>query len=187
MAVIIGNPYGYPIAQQKTKSSFFLNDSIGYVIAGGDANSTATIGNVLKTTDGGKTWTNPYGAAISFISDLDGLYFLTPQYGFVSSTDYYNPAVYNTADGGTTWNKLNVPDGFMKVQFMTNTIGYAINSNQQTPHFYKTTDGGSTWSLVFSPPFPIITFHFVDSNVGFLLNNQGYLNMTSDGGATWKP
>ena len=81
---------------------FFLNEQIGWVVgASGDD------GLVLKTTDGGGNWevTRVHGSSLYFtrVVFLDLLRGFT--LGSIKIGDQYYSAIWETQDGGATWNE----------------------------------------------------------------------------------
>src|SRR5690348_3443483 len=80
---------------------FFANDSIGYM--------TDNNGDILKTVDGGVQWTTNTPL-------LGGLYFLSPDTGFASSS-----GIYKTVNGAISWSKMtSINDAVSGVSFPSN-------------------------------------------------------------------
>ena len=78
---------------------FFTSDKVGYAY-GGFAGEHGSFGTLLKTIDGGNTWTemnslNEFVNCLSFTNDQTG-------YAFT-----YNNNIYKTTNGGDTWTLLN--------------------------------------------------------------------------------
>jgi len=91
----------------------FPSDSIGYVAEQGPNQG----GFVIKTTDGGTTWTeSSIGAPVGF----SGIGFATETVGWVGS----DTATFETDDGGTTWSE---------VRFGSSTEGEDINRFRMLP------------------------------------------------------
>ncbi|MGE5314966.1 MAG: YCF48-related protein [Acidobacteriota bacterium] len=104
---------------------------------------------VLKTTNGGATWTSvagssfPGGASgdcwrrIDFVSMNVG-YFYVSHVGKLAKT----------TDGGATWSEVpfisKVPE---LIKFYDASLGFAVTTNDApgVPWIYRTTDGGASW------------------------------------------
>ena len=86
-------------------SLWFVDDSVGY--------AGSNDGEVLKTTDGGRTWTASPEAAFPIVA----IHFETVQRGWFHTT---YPATFGTGDGGQTWIpdfafRREVPRGLLEV------------------------------------------------------------------------
>ena len=109
--------------------------------------------------------------------------------------------VLKTTDGGTTWQKLPVPDAdkldFRDVHaFDANSaiVMSAGEASEGKARFYKTLDGGRTWKLVYSTEQKGVFFDsmdFWDNQHGIAfsdpIDGRFYIIMTHDGGNSWKP
>ncbi len=85
------------------KDLYFLDENTGWAktrYTKSDSNWTTHIyGSLLKTTDGGNSWTTQIDGEF-LIADMD---FLNENYGWVSTSDGYT---YKTTDGGNYWKKI---------------------------------------------------------------------------------
>ena len=105
--------------------------------------------------------------------------------------------VIRTADGGTTWTKLGVPDAasldFRDVDAITATSAYILSIGPgPASRIYKTTDAGATWTLQFTNQEPKGFFDamaFWDDRRGLVMGDSidGRFDIlrTMDGGSTW--
>lgn len=126
----------------------FVNDSIGFVANG-------NYGSVMKTVDGGSTWTGiylPSGNAWAM-----SLFMFNKDTGMVVSE---NGKIWKTINGGTNWIGPQVigPYDLMDITFFNDSIGYIVggeNSNYifHPPNYppvgakiYVTSNRGLTWS-----------------------------------------
>jgi hypothetical protein len=165
---------------------------------------------MMKTTDGGATWTawdmRPWA------SILIDTFFTSPTRGWVvgGKTDEamptrsnVKPVVLLTEDGGQTWvNRVgNMPDQFpkgewgWKIQFLNDRVGFVSLENFTQGAILKTTDGGLTWTrLPLNDPQRNANLE----GVGFVDENHGWVggwgdaqfqrlssSETTDGGRTW--
>lgn len=155
----------------------FPSELTGYL--GGDN------GTLLKTIDGGNTWTQ-----VNSPEYLSGgnLNFLSNDTGFVAQ----NSAIFRTRDGGETWDitRVAVFSTINETFFVNDTLGFAYGYYSV---LFKTTDGGDTWQKI-----PYNTYidnvyecvRFADENNGYLISHEFphhdyILKRTTDGGQTW--
>ena len=129
----------------------FLDPLNGYVLVS-DPNS-----QVLRTNDGGLTWTAFY------YFGMQDIYFETMSVGYGIRTSGYTSYIIKTTDGGATFSDLFQIDSIEmnQVRFLDNMHGYAIGglycgsgTCTQKPALYETVDGGQTWSNI-TPSFLI--------------------------------
>ena len=175
---------GAPVSKGNTTQFDFVNENTGYCIAGGDIYSSASVGMVFKTTDGGKTWTATNKGLELIEDNLYSIDFIDDMIGYVSG-GYNDTKTFKTIDGGNTWNLIN-NYSFSQIKFINPLIGYGRTYN----NIYKTIDGGKTWknSFAFPDNNGIASFDFTDENDGFLVGQSGSpdLYKTTDGGTTWQ-
>lgn len=166
-------PVGYASSVYAIK---FVDNLNGY--AGGSS------GKVLKTTDGGATFTEitDFGSGSNY-----SLYFSDANTGYVpSGTD-----VYITTDGGTTWNPSTASDQTLR-GIAPSASGLVAIGNYGTS--LLSSDNGATWQ----PKFEYVTqemmreIHFVDANTGYApsgsttaADSLGFILKTTNGGDTW--
>lgn len=165
------------------------------------------LASIWHTADGGRTWTPqqlPAGASI-----VNRVEFVNAQTGWavgarIVGYDFgYRPrhrgAIYNTTDGGRTWNEQYVTaEGFTftAVDFVDASNGWAAgfphSSDYNGPCIFRTTDGGRTWVEQRAGSFnsQVRDIQFIDRNRGYAVGTA-YLGdgtamwRTLDGGATW--
>lgn len=121
---------------------YFLTEDIGFVSGRNDTGAT-----ILKTTDGGITWTELYN------SNIVGEYFWKLQvlesntdimFGSISSVVPNLGKLVKSLDGGATWTSYDAPETDIQA------VGF-INENQgwmggHTTGFHETLNGGETWT-----------------------------------------
>jgi photosystem II stability/assembly factor-like uncharacterized protein len=105
--------------------------------------------------------------------------------------------VVRTADGGTTWQKLTVPDAaeldFRDVDAVSETTAYVLSIGEAAAsRIYKTTDAGATWQKQFTNDVPKAFYDamaFWDAQRGLAISDsvsgKFVILMTKDGGRTW--
>lgn len=192
----------------------FPDPTHGFVVG---ANHTA-----YATTDGGQTWVRqqtplpadrvPAAGEIreATSSTITDVAFVDAQRGFAVST---SDAILATADGGTTWRKVELPQPlqvrpasewpdrapsiwqFNAVSFPDELNATAVG---ELGTIFKTTDGGATWTYKGDPAYGRLTdVDFIDSVHGQVAGTvrtrvagalEPYLALgTTDGGETWTP
>lgn len=105
--------------------------------------------------------------------------------------------VLRTADGGTSWTKLTVPDAealdFRDVDAISATTAYLLSiGSGPASRIYKTTDAGATWTRQFTNQEPkgfLDAMAFWDERRGLVMGDSidGRFDIlrTADGGRTW--
>ncbi|MFI1745404.1 YCF48-related protein [Thalassobellus sediminis] len=120
----------------------FLTEKIGFV--SGRNNSGAT---VLKTIDGGNTWTEIFNSNIIgeyvwklqiFENDTDIIF------GSISSISPNIGKLIKTTDGGINWDSFDAPEiDIQAIGFISENHGWM---GGHTTGFYETIDGGQNWT-----------------------------------------
>lgn len=109
-----------------------------------------------------------------------------------------NGSILRTADGGTTWQKLAVPDSekldFRDIDAVSEQTAYTLSIGPgEASRIYKTTNEGASWTLQFKNTDPKAFFDamaFWDANRGIAISDsvdgKVLILTTSDGGGNWK-
>ncbi len=148
--------------------------------------------SILRTKDGGNTWV-PY-LAQSVGALYDRCSFVDTSYGWETSRHY--ATIFETNDGGMTWDSIGHLDGTYPLgdmSFTTRTTGHvSMEGPGGESAIFKTTDGGGTWSVeLLGECASVPVFCFLDSMVGWfayascLFNDSMGVFRTTDGGAVW--
>lgn len=159
------------------------------IIAGQGAGA-ADVCTILRTTDGGKTYSNVFSAKASG-SLCWKLSFPTSDVGYVAVQDEAKgPASFaKTTDGGKTWTETTLPvkttalGGYpaIGIGFVTANVGWVAPEDPALP-VYRTTDGGQTWAVDSALKAPINRFRFVDKNTAYAIGaNVWKMNITYTG------
>ncbi|MDB5146156.1 MAG: hypothetical protein JWQ57_176 [Mucilaginibacter sp.] len=169
------NWFPIDVTDQAVKNTFFVTSNVGYAFT--DQAS-------LKTTDGGRSWKKNVSTGFS---DINSVYFIDEQTGFVCGSDR---TVLRTKNGGDTWEKITtVPLGeytnLFRVVFTSSKTGYILSAAGDV---VKTTDGGDSWTRVGVVVGDYMNdVYFVDDKTGYI--SAGWsgstLYKTIDGGVTW--
>ena len=181
-------------------SVYFTAADTGYVV--GDT------GTILKTADGGTTWSPLNGGTTR---DLYSVCFPTVDSGYVAGNA---GTALRTVDGGATWQRMMVGTGasLYSVYFTDANTGYAAGGGDKRfgpvlagpflDSIFKTTDGGNTWvgrKAVNFRDSTVVALHairFRNSRVGYAAGagnyrvgnrsvSSGIVLKTTDAGATW--
>lgn len=162
----------------------FSSERIGFASAG-VVYDGANGGILIKTIDGGESWTEisyPLGKAITglhFISNEIGFIAIDLYEGGITGTTRSGTSIYKTIDGGNTWLSVNtdVFSGdfrtFGKIFFRNEVEGYAQVSGVGA--FYITTDGGKTWNNESPNQSQNYLMSFPKGKTVYLLDNSGNL------------
>src|SRR5262249_41669481 len=109
-------------------------------------------GGIVKSTDGGATWTASMSGFRSVNANALAFDLADPATGYTASV---LAGVYRTNDGGTSWSSpVPVIGGGLSVQARTIATdpsdGMTIYAGGETgegfPPVFKSTDGGATWN-----------------------------------------
>ncbi|MCC6548782.1 MAG: hypothetical protein IT279_01805, partial [Ignavibacteriaceae bacterium] len=136
---------------------------------------------LIRTTDGGTTWTDipsPHGGSYNDIIAL------SPQKLWMVGD--YGRIVHST-DSGSTWQTQNslVQNSLTSVFFIDDNNGWAAGWEGT---LLRTTNGGTNWvkqTFTFTFTNQIRTVFFSDANHGWLAAGSRYAK-TTDGGNTWE-
>jgi photosystem II stability/assembly factor-like uncharacterized protein len=163
---------------------------IGQTCRSGSGPRSCT-GNLLVTSDGGRTWAStPVAIEGEFIGL--GRRMASDAWVFGSHT-YVNgvPPFVATHDGGITWHQLTAPAGTQGLIFRDASEGWAIIRSPpgigQVGHTDKTDDGGQTWSTV-GDDWCVCAGQVTMQQYGeWTIAPDGTLLHSDDRGATWRP
>ncbi len=137
-------------------------------------------GLVLRTTDGGDTWTD---LSWDTSRQLSSVYFRTESNGWIGAVG----VIFRTNNGGLSWTETSpiFYNTFERIDFIDNQTGYSSGWNG----LYKTINGGDTWrhcplriSQGYSSQYQ--DFHFINGNLGWMVGSQAVVDHTKDGGET---
>jgi photosystem II stability/assembly factor-like uncharacterized protein len=155
----------------------FLDENTGFI--------TGDSGVVLKTKNGGTTWTRlyagPYGLMDVHAVDSNFLYVSVASGG----------TVIKSADGGATWSVQTVEndstDRGMAIWFTSPLKGFVCIGKYPflNSKIFGTADGGLTWNAAYTSTAWISYLSFPDAAHGFATGSAGGVVTTTDSGATW--
>jgi photosystem II stability/assembly factor-like uncharacterized protein len=173
----------------------FADAEHGWALGVHTFGSSALPARVLFTDSGGADW--------RVISTLDfGIHqicFANQLHGFALHTSHSIP-VFETKDGGNSWFPRRdilqlVHGGFDSnwgdIVFADDQYGWIVfngdyNLYEGTRILLRTTDGGNTWEKINETGRGGFHYlHFLDRKHGWMVNNFGFIEVTTNGGQTW--
>lgn len=182
---------------------FFVDANNGWIGGAtpppGDDEGIGGPSALLATTDGGSTWQSRYNIPISIYR----VFFVDNMNGWASGS---KGVIYNTADGGLTWNaqrtEIEMGDGPLDLagdgvkqfaisglQFIDKDHGFAAASatEGEAGRMLVTSNGGVAWRRQWIlPGAGVRDVFFLNPNEGWALTDKGpYVNYTVDGGRSW--
>jgi photosystem II stability/assembly factor-like uncharacterized protein len=149
------------------------------VIASGSA------GTIIRTTDGGDTWSLVSSGTSEQLRDGS---FRDHAHGWICGD---NGTLLETADAGATWAPVTLPvqEEMRGVAFVDELNGWVsggpIGGATGDMVLLKTTDGGDTWDVQ-TTTFTMRMLWFVDADSGCAAGGNTLMR-TTDGGETWDP
>ncbi|MCD9017625.1 YCF48-related protein [Parachryseolinea silvisoli] len=143
----------------------FVNDNTGFIVNGYQ---------ILRTTDGGKTWgvqQNAQGNRIAF----------KDQIGYVVGD---NGSVYKSTHQGGGWTRVffGASDNLNGVSVIHPDTVFVTSGSQ----LFVTYDGGKSWTPRAVPGVAVVASVFTSSKTGHVAGSNGILAKTTDGGLTWR-
>jgi len=171
---------------KKLNTINFPSSSVGY-IGGNDS-------LLLKTIDGGETWTEVNYTGVTFLTDDDSilnLKFVTETIGYMTVGPY--GGTYKTIDGGSTWTQL-APAGVLCFNqglfFFDENNGFLGGSGCFIGEtIEKMTSGVLATTTINTPTNDaqnlVVDIDFLNSNFGLAASYSGYILRTTNGGLTW--
>lgn len=130
------------ISDAKCNNLFFVNSNIGWIV---------TEDAIYQTSNGGNSWTNHQITkdkvivlSVNFINSTEGwIAGYIPESGSFSPK-YGQGVIFQTIDGGTSWNPIKVESAekfFSTITFTDINKGWLFGRD----YLYRTFDGGKTW------------------------------------------
>jgi photosystem II stability/assembly factor-like uncharacterized protein len=129
----------------------FFDASTGFVCAATSSNVEQANALILRTRDGGATWSRVYRSARPF-ENCWKMHFPSRRVGYATVQNYEQGrtarVVVKTVDGGSTWRELSLADDarlqLFGIGFLDEHRGWVGGSTTG----YETRDGGAHWSPV---------------------------------------
>lgn len=131
----------------------FIDERIGFICGASDTNVEQSRAVILRTGDGGRSWSRVYEGPRSFELTWK-MSFPTETTGYVTVQSYNpDPAVTwrvfaKTMDGGLSWSEMPLVDNSAVRAFGVGFIDERHGWIGAAPNGFETRDGGATWSPV---------------------------------------
>lgn len=163
------------LSTQAINDFYFLDANNGF--------ATGYNGIILKTVDGGATWTfhGSLGAGT-----YRSIFFVNATTGFIAS---HGKLIKKTEDGGQNWTNWTSTETtfnhFFETRFFNETTGVAIGDGGS---IFRTTDIGANWTRVAITPAPtgqLWGLTVVSATTAYASGQVGQIFKTTDAGATW--
>ena len=141
-------------------------------------------GVVIKSADGGTSWTEVLGG--SGTDGIEAIAFTSTTTGFIGG---WNDYFAKTTDGGTTWTPITVGSNnwyFVDIEFWDANNGIAasvLNSGSNT--IYVTSDGGTTWTEATGINQNIQDVCYANASTLYAVGGDEKIAKSTDGGSTW--
>ncbi len=130
--------------------------------------AVGSYGTIIRTIDGGQTWTSQQSTTIETLFSLD---FVNANEGWAVGA---NGTILKTSNGGLTWVRQNSNVNFetlYDVDFIDSNYGWVVGNNGIILH---TIDGGITWVRVDSGTTkPLRAVYFVNPDTGWIVGANG--------------
>ncbi|WP_040626695.1 IPT/TIG domain-containing protein [Mucilaginibacter paludis] len=137
---------------------------------------------ILKTVDGGVTWTVSNTLAGAHYTKLQAL----SDNVIYAFSSYGTTALYSTTNGGGSWTTLTLPPTkITSVYFLSQTKGWATDLE----NFVYITTNGITWAKQndnLISPFQATRMQFVNDSTGYALNGTFQIYKTTNSGKIWE-
>jgi hypothetical protein len=167
--------------EQPVRMPAFLNETFG--VTGGGTGA----GKTHYTTDGGETWTKSEdsGGCIYGVEIVDDQTVWVC--GRIAGASFTTEGgIRLSTDGGQTWGKranYNPRPDLCQLSFLDTQTGWVANVGKLS----ITKDGGETWEEMTLPDGigTIAAISILTQNEGYVLDYDGNLYLTVDGGASW--
>ncbi len=166
-----------PVTYGQMNGVDFLDENTGWIVE----RTLTTPGNVLKTTDGGLTWTPNYIPSAFWLKSVS---FVNASTGWVLD---YDGQIFKTSDGGINWTNqyTNLTDPWLyEIFFINDQKGWVSTAFD----ILYTTNGGVNWDTIISPVSgSAMDIEFYNENIGYVVGLSSAFNFakSTDGGLNW--
>lgn len=172
---------------------YFVDEAVGYV--GGRGESSLSPGEItdavlLKTTDGGLTWSKQYLPEIREVKDL---YFFDTDNGLAifmlyDENNYLKNKLFATHDAGKTWEEVPMPNLTVRssqFEIGPSGVGVWVGENYSNSKYIRSNDQGVTWQEIPLSSTECNGVKFQNDLIGFAYCDGKYYK-TTDGGNSWE-
>ena len=156
---------------------FFLDENTGFA-----AGEHAGTGIIIKTTNGGISWSSVY--TTGSLLWVESIHFVNSLTGYACGKGGY---VYSTTNSGQNWSAQNLGCTKLEcIRFINASTGLTCGDgdNPNRGPIYKTTNGGSYWTKVNNSIYHMDKIFYLDANIVYASGDY-VIWKSSDGGNTW--
>lgn len=143
-------------------------------------------GLILRTTDGGKTWTEVTG--LPYVQAAQAVAFPTSSTGYLAYGNQDAMGIWTTADGGQSWTH-SWPPAPKDVLAAAGDVVFGLGEGTGGSRIpMRSTDGGTTWTALSTLPGNVSSITTPDGRTVFALTTVGKaaeILVSTNGGATW--
>jgi photosystem II stability/assembly factor-like uncharacterized protein len=140
-------------------------------------------GNVMKSTDGGDSWTLQ-NSILGIKANFNCLSFLDENYGFCAGD---SGRMIRTADGGSTWQLIDAKTS-VKINGILDVDKNVVLAVNHVGNILRSVDGGTTWTTVATEGYPeLFSIRMLRPNFITIAGANGTLIKSTDEGMTWSP
>ncbi len=157
------------------KNAFFWDNNFGWVVGYSGFTTGGNIqGVILKTTDGGNTWSSQLLGTF-----LTSVTFTTQQKGWIVGAQ---GSIFITLDGGTTWNNQTsgTSNLLYDIAFKNENDGITVGIGT----VLTTSDGGVNWVKKEVSSSTLYSVSYLSSGTAFIAGG-GKLYKSNDNGTNW--
>jgi len=170
-----GNTWSSRSTNFSLKSIYMVNSNLGF--------AAGTGGSILRTTNGGESWTVNI---IETIASFTSIYFSNINTGHVVGL---GGRYFKTTNGGITWINKVPPStkNYYSVQFVDGYTGY-ITGGWAASTIMSSNNGGDVWNELLSGASGIrlYTSCFLDEYTGYVAGRNGVIMKTENAGVNWQ-
>lgn len=171
----------------KIRDLSFVDQSIGYAVAFGNAQNDGMLYAILmKTVNGGDNWTIEYTYDWNQLGLFGPITFQDEMVGYALSSNQ----TVKTTDGGQTWNTLSDVGAAVDMAILTGGKLLTVNRPDSYTEpdvtvflINESADGGASWS---NPDYRrgahLETTHFINDEIGFVAGDYALILKTTTGG-----
>lgn len=167
--------HSVPSQVQSLRGICFVDQLNGYACGNGQG-----YGIVIKTTDGGTTWTTitPAGISASYLSSIS---FRSASEGVVAGA---SGALYYTHDGGATWGNAQVTSmNLLDATFAGTEYGWVVGQSGSVIRFDF--DDNLYWSQISNTSGTLYGVFASDGQTAWAVGWNGTVIRTYNGGSNW--
>lgn len=144
-------------------------------------------GLLLRTTDGGRSWTQLPAPPISRDNGLTGGNSILAMVDRDTAVMIAQDGAYRSADGGKSWTRTLAVSYFQNLGLQAiSAHGNQVVAAAEDGHVHRSADGGKTWSDATYPGSRPVSVSWAGSSAVFILDSFGALSRSDDAGQTWR-